>query len=292
MKGHLVDGTFELFRHFYGPAPKAQTAEGTEVGAVRGLLRTLLSLIQQEDCTHVAVAFDRVIESFRNELFEGYKTGAGVDPELYGQFPLAEQATRSLGVVVWPMVEYEADDAMATGAARFASAVDQVVLASPDKDLAQCVQGDRVIMLDRIRNKVTNEAGVIEKFGVPPAAIPDYLALVGDKADGIPGIPRWGAKSAAALLSAYGTVEAIPDDPWAWSVKVRGAAALAENLRSRRGEARLYRQLATLATDVPLAEELDDLCWRGPNRDRLEALLASIEYERFLERVPQGPGEG
>ncbi len=284
MKVHLIDGTFELFRTFHG-SPKALAGD-LEVGAVRGLLRTLLALLGEADCTHVAVAFDRVIESFRNELFRGYKTGDGIEPDLLAQFPLAEQAARAMGVVVWPMVTYEADDALATGAERFAGDAEQVLLCSPDKDLAQCVRGERVVMLDRMRKRLIDERGVREKFGVPPAAIPDWLALVGDTADGIPGIPRWGAKSAATVLDHFGSLEAIPDDEAAWDVKVRGAATLAENLRSRRGEARLYKELATLVRDVPLEEELDDLRWRGADRERLGDLCARIEFERFLDRVP------
>lgn len=288
MKVHLVDGTFELFRSFYSPSPaaKAQTADGTEVGATRGILRTLLRLLEEQDCTHVAVAFDRVIESFRNDLFEGYKTGQNVDPDLLGQFPLAEQAARSMGVVVWPMVRYEADDALATAAHRYQDGAEQVLLCSPDKDLAQCVVGDRVVLWDRMRDKMLDEAGVLDKYGVPPASIPDWLALVGDTADGIPGIPRWGAKSAATVLRRYGRVDHIPSDPDQWDVKVRGAAGLSKNLEAHRGEAVLYRELATLATDVPLEQDLDDLQWQGADRERLTDLCARIGYERFIDRVP------
>lgn len=285
MKIHVVDGTFELFRCYFG-APKATDAQGREVGATRALLRTLLRLVQQDDCTHVGVAFDRVIESFRNDLFEGYKTGDGIEPELLGQFPLAEQAARSLGLVVWPMVRFEADDALATAAARWGDDVDQVVICSPDKDLGQCVRGERVVLWDRLRKKTLDEAAILEKFGVAPASIPDYLALVGDKADGIPGIPRWGARSAAALLSAYGHIEAIPVDAADWSVKVRGAAGLSENLEAHRGASLLYRTLATLRDDVPLPESLDDLRWRGADRSALTAFCATIDDDRFLERVP------
>jgi len=209
----------------------------------------------------VACAFDHVIESFRNELYPGYKTAEGVAPELLGQFPLAERAAAALGLVVWPMVEFEADDALATAAARWADAdgVEQVVIATPDKDLAQCVRGTHVVCWDRRRGKQLDAAGVLLKFGVPPASIPDWLALVGDSADGYPGIPRWGAKCAAALLAHYGTIERIPDDAGRWEVQVRGATAAAESLCARREEALLYRRLATLRTDVPLPEELDDL---------------------------------
>lgn len=289
MKVHLVDGTFELFRTFYG-SPKARTSDGREVGAVRGLLRTLLGLLQEPGTTHVAVAFDRVIESFRNDLFAGYKTGEGVDPELMAQFPLAEQATRALGVVMWPMVRYEADDAIATAAARFAGEGVQVLLCSPDKDLAQCVRGSSVVLVDRMRGNTLDADGVVAKYGVPPASIPDWLALVGDSADGIPGIPRWGAKSAAAVLLRYGHLEAIPDDASSWDVTVRGADKLASELRAHRGEAALYRTLATLCADVPLEEELADLEWKGARREALVDLCRSLDFERFVDRVPRFVG--
>ena len=282
---HLIDGTFELFRCYFG-APKARGPAG-EVGAVRALLRTLLSQAVEPGCTHLAVAFDHVIESFRNDLFSGYKTGVGLDPDLLSQFPLAEEATAALGLVVWSMVEWEADDALATGAARFAGAVDQVVICSPDKDLAQCVRGQRVILLDRMRKTTLDEAGVFAKFGVLPSAIPDWLALVGDTADGYPGIPRWGAKSAATVLARYGSIDAIPPNAADWDVKVRGAATLADELAERRGEAMLYRTLATLRTDVPLAETLDDLRWRGAVRARLAPLSRRLGDEAFVERVPR-----
>jgi 5'-3' exonuclease len=279
MKVHLVDGTYELFRAWFG-APPATGADGTEVGASRGILRTLLVLLNDPEVTHVAVAFDHVIESFRNDLFPGYKTGTGLPVALTDQFPLAEEVSRALGLVTWPMVEFEADDALASGAARFKEApgVEQVVLCTPDKDLAQCVEADRVVMWDRLRGKVRDERGVIEKFGVPPKAIPDYLALVGDSADGIPGIPRWGAKSTAAVLSHYGGIDAIPDDSTAWELKVRGAKTLAANLRQMRTEARLYRVLATLRTDVPLPESLGDLRWKGVDHRAMAPLLARLDY--------------
>lgn len=286
MKIHLVDGTFELFRAYYG-APKATTAAGLEVGAVRGLLRTLSSLLGKEDCTHVAIAFDRVIESFRNDLFPGYKTGAGIEPALLAQFPLGEQAARALGIVVWPMVRYEADDALATGAALFGDRVDQVVICTPDKDLAQCVRGSRVVLEDRMRGIVLDEAGIVARFGVSPASIPDWLALVGDSADGIPGIPKWGPKSASTLLARYEHLDRIPDDAAAWDVPVRGAATLAASLASRRGDAELYRTLATLCSDVPLAQELSDLAWQGADRELLEELCGRIAFDRFVDRVPR-----
>ena len=282
---HLIDGTFELFRCYFG-APKAQGPAG-EVGAVRALLRTLLAQAVEPGCTHLAVAFDHVIESFRNDLFAGYKTGVGLDPDLLAQFPLAEEATQALGLVVWSMVEWEADDALATGAAKFADAVDQVVLCTPDKDLAQCVRGQRVVLRDRMRKKTLDEAGVFAKFGVLPPSIPDWLALVGDTADGYPGIPRWGEKSAGAVLARYGTIEAIPAKAADWDVKVRGAAALAASLAERRGEALLYRTLATLRTDVPLSETLDDLRWNGALRERLAPLARRLADEEFVDRVPR-----
>ncbi|HEY3668834.1 MAG TPA: 5'-3' exonuclease H3TH domain-containing protein, partial [Polyangiaceae bacterium] len=223
MNVHLIDGTYELFRAFYA-VPSAKNAAGLEVGATRGLARSLLALLREPGVSHIAIAFDHVIESFRNDLFDGYKTGEGIDPDLWGQFELAERVCAALGVVVWPMVEFEADDALATAAARFAQdpAVEQVIIASPDKDLAQCVVGTRVVCLDRMRKKILDEPGVGAKFGVTPAQIPDFLALVGDSADGIPGVPRWGEKSAAAVLSACGSLEQIPGSPDAWPVKVRG----------------------------------------------------------------------
>jgi 5'-3' exonuclease len=290
MKVHLVDGTYELFRSFYG-APPAKSEQGKEVGATRGLLRNLWSLLHQEGVTHVAVAFDQVIESFRNQLFTGYKTSQGIEPDLWAQFPLAERASQALGIVTWPMVEFEADDALATAAARFAAMpeVEQVVICSPDKDFAQCVQGQRVVLWDRLRGAVLDEAGVLDKFGVPNASIPDYLALVGDTADGIPGIPRWGAKSAATLLRRFGTIDAIPSDPARWDVTVRGAAALAAALNPAREAAALYKKLATLRRDVPLPQSLDDLRWRSVDREALSALCGEISDARFLQRVLDRP---
>ncbi|HEY6562192.1 MAG TPA: 5'-3' exonuclease H3TH domain-containing protein [Polyangiaceae bacterium] len=287
MKVHLVDGTYELFRSYYG-APSAKSPAGVEVGATRGLLSSMLYLLRSPGVTHVAVAFDHVIESFRNDLFAGYKTGAGIDPDLYAQFPLAERATRALGLVTWPMVEFEADDALAAAARRFAadSRVEQVLLCSPDKDFAQCVQGDRIVLFDRMRKTVLDEAGVRTKFGVPPACIPDLLALVGDTADGIPGIPHWGAKSAALLLTRFGCVESIPVDPAAWGAPpVRGAARLAASLAQGRAVLPLYKTLATLRTDVPLAEKLEDLAWRGAPRELLAPFCEEIAFTKFVEQA-------
>jgi 5'-3' exonuclease len=288
MKVHLVDGTFELFRAFYG-TPPAHDASGRPVGAIRGLLATLVSLLREPEVTHVACAFDHVIESFRNDLFAGYKTGEGIEPDLLAQFHPAERATAALGVVVWPMVEFEADDAMATGAFRFGAApeVEQVVICSPDKDLSQCVAGTRVICRDRLRKVDRDEAGVVARFGVRPASIPDWLALVGDTADGIPGIPGWGEKSAGAVLARYENLDRIPDDGTHWDIAVRGRDRLAGSLRERRAEAALYRLLATLRTDVPLGESLADLEWRGARPSELEATCREIGFEDLLTRLPR-----
>jgi 5'-3' exonuclease len=291
MKVHLVDGTFELFRAHFG-APSMKAPDGREVGAARGLLRSLTAMLRGSDVTHVACAFDHVIESFRNQLFAGYKTGEGIDAALLAQFPLAEACTRALGVVTWPMVEFEADDALATAAARFAEdpAVTQVLLCSPDKDLAWCVRGARVVCLDRLRNKVLDEPGVVEKFGVEPASIPDWLALVGDAQDGIPGVPKWGAKSAAGVLARYKRIDSIPDDAREWDVTVRGAASLAESLKAHRADAKLYRTLATLRTDVPLKESLDNLRWRGADREALTKLCEELGERAVIDRVTRWRG--
>ncbi len=282
MKVHLVDGTYELFRAHFGAFP-AMSPDGRSVGAVRGLMQTLLALLSQEDVTHVAVAFDHVIVSFRNDLFDGYKTGEGTSEELLAQFDPAEIATEALGIVTWPMVEYEADDAIATAAVRFADdpRVDQVVICSPDKDLMQVVRGDKIVSLDRRREILTDEAGVVEKFGVPPEAIPDYLALVGDSADGIPGVPRWGAKSASTMLARYGNIEAIPDSELLWDVKVRGAKSMAGTLAEHRGDAALYKELATLRLDVPLTESLDDLEWKGARQTAYSNLCDELGLGRL-----------
>ncbi len=261
---HLVDGTYELFRHFYA-LPSARNHLGEEIAAVRGVMYSIRGLVQ-DGATHIGVATDHVIESFRNGLWPGYKTGEGIDPALLTQFPILEEGLRAWGLTVWPMVEFEADDALASAAAKAADdpRVEQVVICTPDKDLAQCVRGTRVVQLDRVRKTVRDEAGVVSRFGVPPTSIPDYLALVGDSADGFPGLPGWGPKSAATLLSRYGTVDAIPDDPAEWDVRVPRAAALARTLAEQRDLARLFRTLATLRTDVPVFETVDKLEWRGP----------------------------
>ena len=280
---YLVDGTYEIFRAYHG-APGARTTDGREVGAARALLAMWTGFAARKRVTHMAFAFDHVIESFRNDLFAGYKTGIGLPHELTSQFTLAERAAAALGFVAWPMVEFEADDALATAAARWANApeVEQVRICTPDKDLSQCVRGTRVVCFDRYKDAPLDEAGVVAKFGLPPASIPDWLALVGDSADGIPGIPRWGARSAAQVLARWRHLEAIPDDPKSWDVAVRGADTLAQTLRARRTDALLYKRLATLRADVPLMETIGDLEWRGARREALAALCDEIE-----EKVPK-----
>jgi 5'-3' exonuclease len=287
MKLHLVDGTYEVFRQFFG-RPGVSGPDGMEIGAVQGMLRTLLTLVTTDGATHVAIAFDEVIESFRNDLFAGYKSGEGLDPVLWDQHPLAIEAARAMGMITWPMVRYETDDALASAAHQYRDAFEQVLICSPDKDFAQCVTGERVVLFDRRRATVLDEAAVVAKWGVPPAAIPDWLALVGDKADGIPGIPRWGAKSAATVLSHYGSLDAIPDDASAWDIKVRGSSTLADNLAAQRDDARLYRTLATLVTDVDLGGLTPDaFTWQGADRPALEDLCRRIGFERFVDRVPR-----
>ncbi len=293
MNIHLIDGTYELFRAHYSPRPGRVAPDGRDVKAAHGLAQSLIALLGRDGVTHLAVAFDTVIRSFRNDLFDGYKTGDGVEAGLLGQFALAEEMAAALGVVVWPMDEFEADDAIATAAVRFGAhpAVGQVLMCSPDKDLAQVVSGNRVVMLDRRKNAVIDEAGVIAKFGVPPASIPDYLALVGDAADGIPGIPRWGARSAGAALTRYGGIAAIPSDAAAWDVRVRGAAGLAESLARQRDDAELYRRLATLRRDVPLPEtQPEQLRWAGVRQPEFANLCQSLGLESLLNRLPEPAG--
>jgi len=280
---HLVDATYELFRAWFA-LPSSTAPDGREVGATRGVMATLLHLCREEGATHVACATDHVVRSFRNQLYAGYKTEIGVPEDLLAQFPLVEEAMAALGMVVWPMTEFEADDALAAGAARFAGHAEQVVIATPDKDLAQCVRGQHVVMLDRRRKKTLDEEGVRAKFGVPPRSIPDWLALVGDSADGYPGLPGWGERSAAAVLSRYGTLEAVPASASAWEVQVRGAERLAATLAERRDEALLYKRLASLREDVPLVESLEDLEWRGARRE-LRDFCRRIGFEDLVARV-------
>jgi len=281
---HLVDATYELFRAWFA-VPSSTAPDGREVGATRGVLGTLLKLVQVEGATHLACATDHVIRSFRNQLYDGYKTEAGVPEDLLKQFPLVEEAIRALGIVVWPMVEFEADDALAAGAHRFADAAAQVIIATPDKDLAQCVRGEHVVMLDRRRNVTMNEDGVRAKYGVPPASIADWLALMGDSADGYPGLPGWGEKSAARVLNVFGSIERIPDKAKDWPPNlVRGADRLAATLAERKTEALLYKELATLRIDVPLTETLDDLEYKGTPA-AFHAFCEKIGYGALTERV-------
>jgi 5'-3' exonuclease len=262
---HVVDGTYELFRYYYA-MPKARDAEGREVGAVRGVLSSLLGMLRGGEATHIGVATDHVIESFRNGLWRGYKTSAGVEPDLLAQFPLLEDALTALGIVVWPMVECEADDALGSSAMLAAAdpRVERVIICTPDKDLAQCVQGTRIVQLNRRTRTTMDEAGVVAKFGVAPRSIPDYLALVGDSSDGYPGLPGWGAKSSAAVLARFGHLEDIPADWREWHVNASKPAALAETLVRERDRALLFRTLATLRTDLDLFSDVDGLRWEGP----------------------------
>ena len=294
MHVHLIDGTYELFRQFFA-RPSHRNADGREVAATRAVVSGLLRLIA-EGATHVGVATDHVIPSFRNEMFDGYKTGEGVDADLQAQFPLLEEAAAAAGFTVWAMTEYEADDALATAAARAATdpAVERVMICTPDKDLAQCVSDDgRVVQFDQRRGRLTNRAGVVERFGVLPESIPDYLALVGDSADGFGGLRGWGAKSAAAVLARYGRIENIPDASGQWDVAVRSAARLAERLAADRDEAYLYRRLATLVSDVPgvldsrapgAASAVESLAWTGP-RPGFAEFCTRIDAGRLAQRA-------
>lgn len=264
MDVYLIDGTYELFRHYYA-LPSVRDTDGNEIGAARGVVTSVLKMIKG-GATHVAVATDKIIESFRNELWDGYKTGEGIEPDLWAQFPLLEEALAAAGVTVWAMVEFEADDALAAGALAAARdpRVERVFICTPDKDLAQCVVGNRIVQLDRRKNLVCDEAGVIQKFGVPPASIPDYLALVGDAADGYPGLQGWGAKSSAAVLAKFHHLESIPSDYRDWHVNVASAGSLAATLNRDRERAFLFRTLATLRTDISLFKDIDELKWAGP----------------------------
>jgi 5'-3' exonuclease len=273
---YLVDGTYELFRHYFA-LPKARDAEGREVGAVRGVLKSVLGMIRG-GATHIAVATDHVIESFRNDLWPGYKTGAGVERDLLAQFPLLEEVLAAAGIVVWPMVEFEADDALAAAAltASRDERVERVIICTPDKDLAQCVVGARVVQLNRRTRSTMDEAGVVKKFGVSPVSIPDYLALVGDAADGYPGLPGWGAKSTAAVLAKFVHLESIPADSSAWGVNAANAGALAHTLAQDREHALLFRTLATLRTDIPLFDDVERVRWNGPT-DSFVAIAARLD---------------
>ena len=284
MNVHLIDGTYELFRHFFA-VPSSKNDNGQEVGAVRGVLTSVFSMIEA-GATHLGVATDHVVESFRNELYPGYKTAEGVAPELLSQFPILEEALESMGVVVWPMTYFEADDALASAAAKSAAdeRVKQVLICTPDKDLAQCVVGSRVVQLDRRRNILRDEAGIEEKFGVKPESIPDYLAVTGDSADGYPGISGWGAKAAFLTLSKYRHLEKIPKDWQKWDPSIRRARALAEALFLAWDEALLYRTLATLRLDVPVFDSVDDLRWTGPP-DNFEQSCERLRAKDLYRRV-------
>jgi len=284
MDVYLVDGTYELFRHFYG-VPSSVTKDGREVAATRGVIGSLLGMLEA-GVTHLGVATDHVIESFRNEMWPGYKSSAGVDPLILAQFPLLEEGLAAMGVALWPMVELEADDGLA-GAAKSAAGwpeVGRVYLCTPDKDMAQLVGDDRIVMLNRRTNAVTDEAGVTEKFGVPPRSIPDYLALVGDSADGFPGLSGWGAKTAATVLARWGSIDAIPDDPIDWDVAIRGAEKCAAALREGRDLAFLFRDLATLRTTSPVLKSPEELRWAGP-KPNFEAFCERIEAPDMFRRA-------
>lgn len=293
MEVHLIDGTYELFRHFYA-LPSARDDNGKEIAAVRGVLHSILAMTRQ-GATHIGVATDHVIESFRNDLWAEYKTGADIDPDLLAQFPLLEEALAMLGIVVWPMVEYEADDALATAATVAArdGEVERIFICTPDKDLAQCVRGTRIVQMDRRKRLIRDEAGVIARFGVAPASIPDFLALVGDAADGFPGLRGWGAKSAAAVLARFNHLETIPLDPRDWRVNVLNPATLAKTLAQERDKAFLFRDLATLRTDVQLFHSIEELRWKGPTPSfaslaaRLDSAVTLKGEERRHPRIGQ-----
>ncbi len=284
MDVHLIDGTYELFRYFYA-VPAAADVNGQEVGAVRGVLGSVLSMIER-GATHIGVATDHVVESFRNDLYSGYKTSEGVPPQLLSQFPILENALEAMGVVVWPVVYFEADDALASAAGKAAQddRVKQVLICTPDKDLSQCVAGTRVVQLDRRRDILRDEAGVVAKFGVKPHSIPDYLAVVGDSADGFPGLPGWGAKAAALTLSQYPHLEGIPKDWREWHPSIRKARPLSESLFSGWNDALLFRTLATLRLDVPVFDTVEDLRWQGP-RPNFEEFCVRMKSPDLLRRA-------
>lgn len=286
MEVHLLDGTYELFRHFYA-LPPHQNGGGEEVAATRGVLGSVVGMLES-GVTHIGVATDYVIESFRNDLWPGYKTSAGMDPRLLAQFRPLEEALQAMGVVVWPMVELEADDALAAAAASLSTLPDvsRVYICSPDKDLAQCVRNDRVVQLDRRARRVRDETGVHDRFGVPPASIPDYLALVGDSADGYPGLPGWGERSAATVLGLYGHLEAIPPDASDWQVRPRGATRLASTLRESFKVALLFRDLATLRTNKPVIASPDEVRWRGPGRSFSE-MCKRLDAPYLVDKVAE-----
>jgi len=291
MRLHLVDGTFELFRAHFSKRPGHVAPAGWDAKATVGLAMSLLALLheEREAVTHLAVAFDNPIRSFRNDLWPGYKTDEGVPPELLAQFDAAEAATRALGVTVWSMRQHEADDALATGAARFRDAVEQVRILTPDKDLAQCLVGRRVVQVDRIRRLEIDEEALLARRGIRPESVPDWLALVGDDADGIPGIVGFGAKTASTLLARFVHLEQIPEDSAGWPAGIRGRPLLARELQAEREAVLLYRRLATLVVDVPLPETLEDLRWRGVPRERFEAWCAELGTTAMIETLERWP---
>ena len=286
MKVYLVDGTYELFRHYYA-LPSARDEDGREVAAVRGVLASVLGMVK-EGATHIGVATDHVIESFRNDLWPGYKTSDGIEPDLWAQFPLLEEILSAAGIVVWPMIEYEADDALAAAAVVAArdARVEQVLICTPDKDLAQCVRASRIVQLDRRKRAIIDEAGVVRKFGVSPESIPDYLALVGDSSDGYPGLKGWGAKSSAAVLSKFRHLEGIPKDWHEWGVKVASAGTLADTLSRDWHQAVLFRKLAVLRTDIALFHDVEDLHWTGPT-PAFDELAARLDRARTVRSNPR-----
>ncbi|PZM80860.1 MAG: flap endonuclease [Candidatus Melainabacteria bacterium] len=291
MDVYLVDGTYELFRHYYA-VPGATDADGNEIGAVRGVLNSILSLLEK-GVTHIGVATDHVIESFRNDLYPHYKTGEGIPEDLWSQFNLLEEALGSMGVLVWAMVEFEADDALAAAAVKAAKekSVDTVIICTPDKDLSQCVVGDKIVQLDRRKNEIRNAQGVVTKFGVRAESIPDYLALVGDTSDGYPGLPGWGAKGAASVLSIYPHLEDIPKDPKEWNASIRGSAKLATTLYGSWDEALLFRKLATLRTDAPVFDKIDELEWRGQTAS-FEAMCSRLKAPNLFKKTAAVPRRG
>jgi 5'-3' exonuclease len=281
----LLDGTYELFRAHYGRRDTVVGADGSDLRATLGIIDSTLALLREPDVTHLAASFDTVIESFRNVMFPGYKSSVGMDPELLAQFPLAEAALEAIGVVVWRNIEFEADDAIATAAIRWVEDVEQVVIATPDKDLNQLVIGSRIVTYNRREQKILDESGVVEKFGIHPESIPDYLALMGDTADGVPGLPGWGAKSAATVLARYPRLELIPESAADWDLTVRGADKLATTLRENRELAFAYRELTTLRLDVPIEESLSDLEWRGVPRAAFEEFCSEVGFDPETIRV-------
>lgn len=285
MKLHLLDGTYELFRAHFGRKDTLLASDGSDIRATVGVIDSTLQLLREPDVTHLAASFDTVIESFRNVMFPGYKSSIGMEEVLLDQFPLVEEGLEAIGVVVWRNIEFEADDALAAAAVKWVEDVDQVVILSPDKDLCQAVIGDRIVTYNRREQKTLDEVGVVAKFGIRPESIPDYLALVGDTADAVPGLPGWGAKSSSTVLARFPRLELVPEDPSDWGVGVRGADKLAATLRERMDEALLYRELTTLRLDVPISESLDDLEWAGVPRESLDRFCAKLGIETDSIRV-------